>query len=462
MVDSTRTEGSDPRKSRFTEVDGGTWAERVSRDLKGRAVSELVDSEVDGLQLEPLYTAGGASGPPVEWPSASWQISVLVDASKPEAAVEAAHNAAAQGAEAILLRIAHSRRKRGVPLGDLTELEAFCTAIGDTDLEVHLDAGAAANSMLGARSRNLRTMGLDPMAALAQGAERDEFEALLAGSLQELASARDGHHGATPLAIDTSFYHGAGASHAQEVGFALASAIEMARRADGYGVPPEETLKLMGFRMAVGTDFMKSLAKLRAARLCWRQIGEVLRSPVPMTIHALPSSLHQTSRAKWVNVLRNTAYCFAASLGGADRITLTSHEVAADSEGAFGRRLACNTQHVLRLESRLDQVRDPAAGSYYLESLSLEIAEHAWRLFQEIEGQGGMLQSLRSGWVGDAVAALRARRLDALSKGTSPILGVTLYPEPQVEEALREERAPEPGPGIHPRPLELDVAGEGP
>ncbi len=148
-------------------------------------------------------------------------------------------------------------------------------------------------------------------------------------------------------------------------------------------------------------------------------------------------------------------------MGGADRITLPSHEFHTKTEGDLGARIARNTQLVLRLESGLDQVKDAAAGSYYLERRTDDTVQRAWELFQQIEGQGGILPALASGWVANQIRGDRERRMADVEQGATPILGVSLYPSPDEKLEPPTERETTSRGTIRPRPLSWDVKGEG-
>jgi methylmalonyl-CoA mutase len=436
------------------------WDEKLTRDLKGVTAADLSWTDVAGIEIDALYDQahpevnGGLEGL-----ASSWQVCVLIEDPEPKNALQSALDAGQGGAEAITLRLSDSEHGRGVKFADSAALQTFCDAVAEAGLEVHLDGPLGVLALKDA-VHSASSAGIDPLRALAQGCSESAYENALKLALDSVEEVIQGES-STPLTIDSSFYHGAGASHALELGLSLASCVQMVREAYGRGLKPADVTRLTTLRMAVGTDFFGSIAKLRAARLCWNRLCEVFDVDSRCVLHALPSELHETVRGQWVNTLRNTAYCFAGAVAGVDRMTLLSHEHPVGVGDALGHRIARNTQLVLRLESGLDLVKDPAAGSYYLEELTEELGRKAWAFFQAIEGQGGMRRALASGWVAREIGANRERRTADVHSKDSPILGVSLFPDPSEEQVSPPAKRESQGNVVKARPLSFDVKGEG-
>jgi methylmalonyl-CoA mutase len=145
------------------------------------------------------------------------------------------------------------------------------------------------------------------------------------------------------------------------------------------------------------------------------------------------------------NLLRGTVAGFAAGVGGADAVTVAPFDAALGAPGPFSRRIARNTQSLLVREAHLARVVDPAGGSWFVESLTRELATAAWAFFQEIEAAGGVLAALDAGLVAERVAAVRERRAEAAARRTAPIVGVSEYAhlaEPPPPPAQRAEPSP--------------------
>jgi methylmalonyl-CoA mutase len=157
-----------------------------------------------------------------------------------------------------------------------------------------------------------------------------------------------------------------------------------------------------------------------------------------------------TRRDPWVNLLRTTIGCFAAAVGGADAITVTPFDAALGLSDDFARRIARNTQSILHDESSLARVVDAAGGSWFVESLTAELAEKAWDVFTAIERAGGALAALDAGTIEELIAPVRARRADDVAHRRAPITGVSEFAlideAPVVRTAL-----PTPPAGLLPR-----------
>jgi methylmalonyl-CoA mutase len=148
---------------------------------------------------------------------------------------------------------------------------------------------------------------------------------------------------------------------------------------------------------------------------------------VPLTVHAVSSPRTLTERDPWVNMLRVTTQVFAAVLGGADLVTPASFDEALGPPSPLGRRTARNTALVLREESHLGRVVDPAAGSYYLESVTDALAREAWTRFQALEREGGVASALDSGALAARLDAAWKKRVAAIGKRKEAITGVSEF-----------------------------------
>jgi methylmalonyl-CoA mutase len=167
----------------------------------------------------------------------------------------------------------------------------------------------------------------------------------------------------------------------------------------------------MTFAFSVAEDLFVEIAKLRAARLLWSKALDAAGVEDGRTwIHARGSTRGFSASDPRTNLLRGTVQYFAASVGGADSIALTPYDLLAEAPGGHGRRLAAMTQHVLAEEAFLGRLADPAAGSWFVESLTDRLARAAWKLFQELESGGGLVHCLRDGRVHEVVRRSAERR----------------------------------------------------
>ncbi|MFZ5440813.1 MAG: methylmalonyl-CoA mutase family protein [Myxococcota bacterium] len=245
------------------------------------------------------------------------------------------------------------------------------------------------------------------------------------------ATPRGGQGGAK---ISTLEHHEAGADAADELAFVLAKTVALFKASGVQGVTVE---------ISVGRDTFVELSKLRALRLLWAKLTAAVGQPAGLRVHACCSRRTLTQRDPWVNMLRTTTQVFAAMLGGADEVTPTAFDEALGAPSELGRRVAQNTLLVLEHESHLRRVADPAAGSYYLDTLTDQLAREAWKRFQGIEAAGGIDQALPKLKMHfeDAWKA----RLEAIAKRRLPILGVSEFANP--DEKLPAAPTPFSGPG---------------
>jgi methylmalonyl-CoA mutase len=228
---------------------------------------------------------------------------------------------------------------------------------------------------------------------------------------------------------DGRIYHEAGASEAQELAAVLATASGYLRGLEAQGHPLDAVRRALSFLLVADADEFLSVAKLRALRRLWARVEQACGlDPQPIRVHAETAWRMTTRRDPWVNLLRTTVAAFSAGIGGADAVTVLPFTAALGLPDAFARRIARNTQLILLDESNLARVTDPAAGAGGFEALTDALCERAWGLFQEIEREGGILESLRTDKLQARIAAVRAQRDKAVATRKEPITGTSEFP----------------------------------
>ncbi len=225
--------------------------------------------------------------------------------------------------------------------------------------------------------------------------------------------------GRPAITVSTVGYHDAGADAADELACALSTFALYLRELDDSAS--------VSFRLAVGRETFVELCKLRALRTCHAHLltAAGVKSPGRALVHAVCSSRTLTQRDPWVNMLRVTTQAFAAMAAGVDFFTPAAFDEALGKPSALGRRVARNTALVLRDESGLARVTDPAGGSYAFETLTDALAREAWKRFQVLEKSGGIAQSLARGELQARFAKGAAERADKVAKRKVPVLGVS-------------------------------------
>ena len=467
----------------FPAVGRKMWRQQVEKELMGGSFEKaLVTTTREGINLQPVYTE--ADWPHRGDPSGFPGLPPFTRGSRPVPAADgwrrcqrynecdltALNNAilsdVAGGTNALWLRFDRATRlgldadsegaadhigQGGMSVYDIADLQRALDGLALDGLAITADAGAnclpvAAMVLAHLRAHHIDPSQLsifffaDPLGVLArdgalpmslQEAEREM--ALLAGYCHDtLAQAR-------AVVVSTTPYHGAGAHAVQELAYGIATGVHYLRRLTEHGLSVSDAASQIAFSFAVGRDFFTELAKLRALRLLW---GKVLAasgatSAEPMWLHAVTSPRTLTQRDAWVNMLRVTEQTFIAIIGGADSITSACFDEAIGRSDELGRRLARNTQLVLGEESYAGRVIDPAGGSWYVESLTEQLAERGWNTIQELERQGGMAECLLSGVVRAQVEETWKRRRSDLAKRKEAISGVSEFANVREEHLAR-------------------------
>jgi len=234
------------------------------------------------------------------------------------------------------------------------------------------------------------------------------------------------------LTVHGSQLHNAGANIVQELGFSLAAANELVARLTDLGCKAHRVACRIELNVGIGSTYFMEMAKIRAARLLWSKIIEQYKPECDcaynLYINATTSSWNQSLYDPYVNMLRSTTEAMSACIAGADSISVLPFDNAYKEADDFGYRIARNQQLLLKEESYLDKIADPAAGSYYIENLTDQIARGAWEHFLKVEELGGICKALRAGYVQDEVEkTARQRDLDIATRKTT-ILGTNQYP----------------------------------
>ena len=234
------------------------------------------------------------------------------------------------------------------------------------------------------------------------------------------------------LAVDSVMLNSAGAYIFQELGYALAWGAEWMTKLTDAGLSADEVAKRIKFNMGVSSNYFMELAKFRAARMLWAQIVEQYKPECKcackMVCHASTSLFNQSIYDAHVNLLRSQTEAMSAALAGVDSITVVPFDTPYKTPDAFSERIARNQQFLLKEESHLDKVVDPAGGSYYVETLTVSIAKEAWKLFVEVEEKGGFFALVDNGDVQAAVNESNKKRHADMARRKEILLGTNQFP----------------------------------
>lgn len=233
--------------------------------------------------------------------------------------------------------------------------------------------------------------------------------------------------------ISISGYHmqEAGSTQLQELAYTLANGMEYVRAALSKGLDIDDFAPRLSFFFAIGMNFFMEVAKLRAARTIWAQIMENFGAKNPKSMmlrtHCQTSGVSLTEKDPYNNVVRTTIEAMAATMGGTQSLHTNAFDEAMALPTDTSARIARNTQIILQEEMGLTNVVDPLGGSYYVESLTNDLVQEAWKIIHEVEEMGGMTKAVGAGYPKmniERAAALKQARID---KGEETVVGVNKY-----------------------------------
>lgn len=415
--------------SEFDDADLEQWRGLARAVLVKAGAPEDVDpvawltrTDLDGIAVAPLYTVDDDPGvPAVTRAPGAWDIRVRHDDPDPARANAAVLADLEGGASSLWLRVGSGAiAPADLPRvldGVLLDLVAVVLDADDPRAAGRALAEVAGDTPL------TGSLGVDPVAAAFRRGERDVTWTVPAPPA-----------GLTAVTVDGTAWSDAGASDADEIAIATATAVHHLR--EGGDLADVE------FRFAVTDRQFPSIAKLRAARRVWARVAELSGvDGVVQRQHAVTAAAMFSARDPWVNMLRATVAGFAAATGGADAVTVHPFDLAVGRPVVLSRRIARNVHAILHDEASLARVTDPAAGSWYVESLTAALAARAWERFTAIEREGGVIAALSNGLLADLVSATAAERERRVATRELPLTGVSEFAH-LAEQRLERDDAP--------------------
>ncbi len=460
------TDGLPDIAALFPPVSEEAWRARVDAVLKGGEFDrKLVSRTVDGIAIQPLQAARRDAAPVAgARPAERWAVAARVCHPDAAAAAAQALEDLEGGADMLALTFRGSRAARGYGLvcDTVAALDEALAGVRLDLVRLRIDpapAGRLHALMLAALVERRRLdpaamridFGLDPLGALLQLGHAPWDWPAMGEQLAETVASLSARGFAGPfLTVDLRPFHEAGAGEAQELAAALALGVHYVRALEARGLPLDAAFRAVSFTVPLDADQFLGVAKLRALRKLWAKVAEWSEQrPEPAAIHAETSWRMLARRDPHVNILRNAIAAFAAGIGGADTVTVLPFTAALGLPDPAAQRLARNTSIVLLEEANLWRVADPAAGSGGVEALTDRLCERGWALFQEIEGEGGILVSAVLGKLQARIAEAAAARAKAVATRTQPITGVSMFPN--LDEIAPEVLALKPLPAKPPR-----------
>jgi methylmalonyl-CoA mutase len=421
--------------SEFDKVSKSDWEEIVKRDLKGADYKKkLLWDTLEGFSAGPYYTREDLDGAhTVISTKTEWTTCEPVYEDNP-AQIAALLNSDS-GSDAFLIRLTISE-EAGVAARDIygakivgqEDFNTVVDAAKSSAKKLIFDAGMASPAIL-AMVKNSRLqkedflLMYDPFSYIAEygryPAGQDRIKKIINECVETDSFC---------LCADGSFYKHAGATIVQEVAAMLALASEYIA-----AVPEnrrEQAANSLFVKTAAGPLYFPEMAKIRALRLLWKLLLKEfdINSDIHLPIFAESSKANKPLSDTHNNMVRVVSEGMSAVIGGADYVMIHPYNEYYEEPSDFSKRIARNVQHILREESHLGRVADPAAGSYYIENMTDEIAGQSWDLFKEIEAQGGFLKSAEQGTLQEMIQASAGRKKQEYATRKRVLVGTNNYP----------------------------------
>ncbi|MBH8558292.1 methylmalonyl-CoA mutase family protein [Hymenobacter negativus] len=413
----------------FPAVTTAEWQARLTRELKGQDPATLRWPLPDGFSLEPFYhrealAALGGPPAPLPHPLAPWlNVPALTvpRGTDGRAQIDQAANALTNGADGIHF-IIHDVPALAVHY--LAEqLPLASTFVGYTVL-------AAPDELLSqlveaAPGTALRGFMRFAPGPVPEGAELADYRA----ALRRCVRLTTGMPDFRALAVNGAFFGNRGATASQQIAFSLNTAAALLAELPDAETTAAEVAAAIHLHVAIMPGYFLEIAKLRALRRLWATLLHGFCLPAELNanlrIHAMTATWTQTTLDAHTNLLRHTTEAMSAVLGGADSLAVAPFDCLFAEANEFSARLARNLSVLLREEAGLGRVQDPAAGSYYLETLTDQLAQEAWTLFQRTEAQGG-LPAMRGQLIED-IKAVATETFRRIASGQQVIVGTNRF-----------------------------------
>ena len=434
--------------SDFLPVSTEKWMEKITADLKGADFEKkLVWKTNEGFKVKPFYRQEDlqnlktTEGLPGEFPylrgtkkDNTWFVRQDIKVDNAKDANAKALDVLMKGVDSIGFTIKAKDLSADYIETLLNEICAECVELNFSTCQGHTVELAkllvAYSQKKGYDLTKLQgSVNYDPMnKMMKKGKDVSDFVATAKELIETLAPL--------PLYrcinVNALTLNNAGAYISQELGYALAWGNEYLGKLTDAGLSVDEVAKRIKFNFGISSNYFMEIAKFRAGRMLWadivKQYNPTCDCACKMKAHAETSTFNLTLFDAHVNLLRTQTEAMSAALAGVDSMTVTPFNKTYETPDDFSERIARNQQLLLKEESHFDKVVDPAAGSYYIENLTVAIAQQAWNIFLKVEEEGGFLSAVKEGRVQNDINESGKARHIAVSKRKEILLGTNQYP----------------------------------
>jgi len=399
----------------FEPISSKQWKQQIQFELKGADYNEtLVWHSPEGIKVKPFYHIDEASEPlHMASKKNAFKICQDIFVHDLEKSIFRANDSIKRGAESIRFTIENEQidvRKLLESISLQNIFVYFNLQFLSIDFVKTIDAVA--------EEKNATVFcNLDPVGQLAKdgnwfpGGENFQVLNVISKETKNISF----------LSVSSGLYQNAGATIVQQIAYTLAHANEYFNRIENIQKP-------IVIEVSVGSNYFFEIAKLRALRLLFKTVAAEYNHNLDCHILATPTKRNKTIYDYNVNMLRTTTECMSAILGGADAVANLPYDVLYHKSNEFGERISRNQLLVLKHESYFDKVSNPADGSYYIESLTQQLAEKALTLFKDIEANDGFLVKLGEGNIQRKISESAEKEQELFDSGKEVLLGTNKYP----------------------------------
>jgi len=451
------------------------WAKRAEKELRGRPLDDLTWQTPEGIAVSPVYTAEDAEGlahlgsmpgevPFTRGPRSTmytgrpWTIRQYAGFSTAEESNAFYRKALAAGQQGVSVafdlathrgydsdhpRVVGDVGKAGVAIDSVEDMKILFDGIPLDKVSVSMTMNGAVIPVLASFIVAGEEQGVD-RAALSGTIQNDVLKEFMVRntyiyppdpSMRIVSDIIEFTSENMPRfnSISISGYHmqEAGANLVQELAFTLADGREYVRAALARGMDVDTFAGRLSFFFAIGMNFFMEAAKLRAARFLWHRIMSEFNpqseKSLMLRTHCQTSGVSLQEQDPYNNIVRTAYEAMSAVLGGTQSLHTNSFDEAIALPTDFSSRIARNTQLILQNETGVTNVVDPLAGSYYVEKLTADLADEAWKIIEEVDAMGGMTKAVASGMPKLRIEEAAARRQAAVDRGDDVIVGVNKF-----------------------------------
>lgn len=400
----------------FNPISSKQWKQKIQFELDGADYNQTVIwNSPEDIQVKPFYHSDEfTKSASVQTKASEFKICQNIFVHDVEKSINRAINTIERGAESLRFTIQNEnidiqKLLENLPLEN--RIVYFHLSFISIDFVKKLD-------VISAQKSATFYCNLDPIGQLARDgnwfttSDKNNFE-----TLEKISNQTN-----LPfLSVDLGLYQNSGANITQQIAYSLAHANEYLNRF------PTSTKPIV-FQIAVGTNYFFEIAKLRALRMLFKLIAAEYNPDIDCHFLVTPTKRNKTIYDYNVNMLRTTTECMSAILGGADAVANLPYDSLYHKDNEFGDRIARNQLLVLKHESYFDKVDNPADGSYYIESLTMQLAEKSLNLFKDIEANGGFLKLLNDGTIKKKIQESAAKEQELFDSKKEVLLGTNKYP----------------------------------